>query len=42
MKNLTPRAICTKTLVIIAVGVATVRSYMKLASATRILPQHVA
>lgn len=40
MKNLTPRAICTKTLVVLAVTVATVRSYMMLAMATRVLPQH--
>ncbi len=42
MKHFTPRAVCTKSLVVLAVTIAAVRSYLQLATATRILPQHPA
>jgi hypothetical protein len=37
MKNL-----CTKSLVIVVVAVAAVRSYLTLATQTRVLPRHLA
>lgn len=37
MKN-----VCTKTLVVLVVAVATVRSYVTLALQTRVLPRHLA
>lgn len=42
--NLQPmmKTLCTKTLVIVVVAVATVRSYLSLATQTCVLPQHLA
>jgi hypothetical protein len=36
------KTLCTKTLVVVVVAVATVRSYLSLATQTRVLPQHAA
>jgi hypothetical protein len=36
------KTLCTKTLVVFVVAVATVRSYVSLAVHTRVLPQHLA
>ena len=36
------KTLCTKTLVIVVVAVATVRSYLSLATQTCVLPQHLA
>jgi hypothetical protein len=36
------KTLCTKTLVVLVVAVATVRSYVSLAVHTRVLPQHLA
>lgn len=36
------KTLCTKSLVVLVVAVATVRSYAALAFQTRVLPQHLA
>lgn len=36
------KTICTKSLVVLVVAVATIRSYVALAMHTRVLPRHIA
>ena len=36
------KTLCTKSLVVLVVAVATVRSYVSLAMQTRVLPRHIA